>query len=95
MPWFWSDQGDLKLQIAGLSTGYDQVIVRGEPDSEKFSVLYYREGRLIAADVVNHPVEFLAVKSALAKGGTIPPDAARDTTVPLKSAVVLPDAATV
>ncbi|WP_298040423.1 FAD-dependent oxidoreductase [uncultured Microbacterium sp.] len=95
VPWFWSDQGDLKLQIAGLSTGYDQVIVRGEPDSEKFSVLYYREGRLIAADVVNHPVEFLAVKSALAKGGTIPPDAARDTTVPLKSAVVLPDAATV
>lgn len=95
VPWFWSDQGDLKLQIAGLSTGYDHVVVRGEPDTEKFAVLYYREGRLIAADVVNHPAEFLAVKSALAKGGTIPPDAAADTSVPLKSAVVLPEAATV
>lgn len=95
VPWFWSDQGDLKLQIAGLSTGYDQVVVRGEPATEKFAVLYYRDGRLIAADVVNHPVEFLAVKSALAKGGTIPPEAAADTAVPLKSAVVLPEAATV
>ncbi|GAA1539910.1 3-phenylpropionate/trans-cinnamate dioxygenase ferredoxin reductase subunit [Microbacterium ginsengiterrae] len=92
VPWFWSDQGDLKLQIAGLSTGYDRVIVRGEPDTERFAVLYYRDGRLIAADVVNHPVEFLAVKSALAKGGTIPPEAAADTSVPLKSAVVLPEA---
>jgi 3-phenylpropionate/trans-cinnamate dioxygenase ferredoxin reductase subunit len=93
VPWFWSDQGDLKLQIAGLSTGYDQVVVRGVPAQEKFSVLYYREGRLIAADVVNHPIEFLAVKSALAKGGTIPADVAADTTVPLKTAVVFPDVA--
>lgn len=93
VPWFWSDQGDLKLQIAGLSTGYDQIVVRGEPDSEKFAVLYYRTGRLIAADVVNHPGEFLAIKSALTKGGTIPSEAAADTTVPLKSAVVLPEAA--
>ncbi|WP_417555277.1 NAD(P)/FAD-dependent oxidoreductase [Microbacterium sp.] len=95
VPWFWSDQGDLKLQIAGLSTGYDQVVVRGEPATEKFAVLYYREGRLIAADVVNHPVEFLAVKSALTKGGTIPPESAADTSVPLKSAVVLPEPASV
>ncbi|MBS1698033.1 MAG: FAD-dependent oxidoreductase [Actinobacteria bacterium] len=95
VPWFWSDQGDLKLQIAGLSTGYDQVVVRGEPATERFAVLYYREGRLIAADVVNHPVEFLAVKAALSKGGTIPAEAAADTAVPLKSAVVLPEAATV
>lgn len=94
VPWFWSDQGDLKLQIAGLSTGYDQVVVRGEPDSEKFAVLYYRAGSLIAADVVNHPAEFLAVKSALTKGGTIPPEVAADVTIPLKSAVVIPEAVT-
>lgn len=91
VPWFWSDQGDIKLQIAGLSTGYDQVVVRGEPAEEKFSVLYYRDGQLIAADVINHPVEFLAVKSVLTKGATIPAAAAADVTIPLKNAVVLPD----
>ncbi|MGP6204664.1 NAD(P)/FAD-dependent oxidoreductase [Microbacterium sp. F2] len=88
VPWFWSDQADLKLQIAGLSTGYDQVIVRGEPDSEKFGVLYYRDGRLIAADCVNHPAEFMAIKHALMKGLTIPPAAAADTSVPLKQSAV-------
>lgn len=88
VPWFWSDQADLKLQIAGLSTGYDDVVVRGDPDAEKFAVLYYRNGRLIAADCVNQPAEFLAIKQALAKGKTIPPLAAVDTGVPLKQSVV-------
>lgn len=88
VPWFWSDQADLKLQIAGLSTGYDDVVVRGDPDAEKFAVLYYRDGRLIAADCVNQPAEFLAIKQALAKGKTIPPLAAADTAVPLKQSVV-------
>ncbi|GAA0485234.1 NAD(P)/FAD-dependent oxidoreductase [Microbacterium aurantiacum] len=88
VPWFWSDQADLKLQIAGLSTGYDDVVVRGDPDAEKFAVLYYRDGRLIAADCVNQPAEFLAIKQALAKGKTIPPLAAVDTGVPLKQSVV-------
>lgn len=90
VPWFWSDQADLKLQIAGLSTGYDSVVVRGEPDSEKFSVLYYRGGRLIAADCVNHPVEFMAVRNALGRGATIPPDAAADVRIPLKQSIVEP-----
>lgn len=93
VPWFWSDQADLKLQIAGLSAGYDRVVVRGEPATERFSVLYYRDQRLIAADCINQPAEFLAVRSALGKGGDVPPDAAADTTVPLKSAVVLPASA--
>jgi 3-phenylpropionate/trans-cinnamate dioxygenase ferredoxin reductase subunit len=87
VPWFWSDQGDLKLQIAGLSAGYDHVVVRGEPGTERFAVLYYRDGRLIAADCVNQPAEFMAIKSALTKGLTIPPDAAADTSVPLKQSV--------
>jgi 3-phenylpropionate/trans-cinnamate dioxygenase ferredoxin reductase subunit len=88
MPWFWSDQADLKLQIAGLSAGYDAVVVRGDPDTERFAVLYYRDDRLIAADCVNQPAEFLAIKHALAKGQTIPPHAAADTTVRLKQSVV-------
>lgn len=88
VPWFWSDQADLKLQIAGLSAGYDDVVVRGDPDAERFAVLYYRDGRLIAADCVNQPAEFLAIKQALSKGKTIPPLAAADTGVPLKQSVV-------
>ncbi len=85
VPWFWTDQDTLKLQIAGLSTGYDDVVVRGEPDDEKFSVLYYRHDRLIAIDSVNRTPEYLAVRQGLAKGLTVPKDQAADLDVPLKS----------
>jgi 3-phenylpropionate/trans-cinnamate dioxygenase ferredoxin reductase subunit len=87
IPWFWSNQADLRLQIAGLSTGYDEHVVRGEPDSERFSVLYYREGRLLAVDAVNNPVDYMVVRKALTTGGTIPPDRACDASTPLKSLV--------
>lgn len=90
VPWFWSGQADLKLQIAGLSAGFDQVVLRGDPSTEKFGVLYYRDGRLIAADCVNKPAEFMAIRHALMKGQTIPPDAAADTAVPLKLSVIDP-----
>jgi 3-phenylpropionate/trans-cinnamate dioxygenase ferredoxin reductase subunit len=93
VPWFWSDQADLKLQIAGLSAGYDHVVVRGRPEDERFCVLYYRGGRLISADCVNQPAEFLAVRGALAKGHTIPPDRAADMSAPLKLSVTEPVAA--
>lgn len=92
VPWFWSDQADVKLQIAGLSTGYDAVVVRGDTDNEKFTVLYYRSGRLIAADCINQPAEFLAIKQALTKGYTISPERAADTGVPLKQSVTDPAA---
>ncbi|WP_413249137.1 NAD(P)/FAD-dependent oxidoreductase [Sinomonas flava] len=75
IPWFWSNQADLKLQIAGLSMGYDQTVVRRDDERGKFSVLYYRAGRIIAADCVNAPLDFMAVKNALAKGQNIPADA--------------------
>lgn len=88
VPWFWSDQADLKLQIAGLSGGHDQVVLRGNPDTEKFSVLYYRGGRIIAADCINSPLDFMTVKNALHKGQSIPADVAGDTSVPLKKLVV-------
>ena len=85
VPWFWSNQGDLRLQIAGLSTGYDHYVVRGEPDSEKFSVLYYREDELLAVDAVNNPVDYMVVRKALTTGASIPADRAADPSVPLKS----------
>jgi 3-phenylpropionate/trans-cinnamate dioxygenase ferredoxin reductase subunit len=88
VPWFWSNQGDLRLQIAGLSTGFDEHVVRGDPDSEKFSVLYYREGRLLAVDAVNSPPDYMVVRKALTQGGTIPAERAADAATPLKHLLV-------
>jgi 3-phenylpropionate/trans-cinnamate dioxygenase ferredoxin reductase subunit len=85
VPWFWSNQADLKLQIAGLSLGFDQTVVRRDDERGKFTVLYYRSGRIIAADCVNAPLDFMAVKNALAKGQNIPADAAGDPAVQLKT----------
>lgn len=87
VPWFWSNQGDLRLQIAGLAAGYDNHVVRGEPDSEKFSVLYYRGGQLLAVDAVNNPTDYMVVRKALSQGATISPHEAADAATPLKSLV--------
>ncbi|MDH5501675.1 MAG: FAD-dependent oxidoreductase, partial [Gammaproteobacteria bacterium] len=59
VPWFWSDQYDIKLQIAGLSQGYDDIVLRGDPDSRSFSCLYLERGRLIAVDAINCPKDFV------------------------------------
>lgn len=88
VPWFWSDQGDLKLKIAGLSNGYDHVVVRGSLNEDKVSILYYAADQLLAIDAINQPAEYMAVRRALAAGANIPADTAGDTTVPLKSLVV-------
>ncbi|MGW7665960.1 NAD(P)/FAD-dependent oxidoreductase [Streptomyces sp. NPDC054775] len=85
VPWFWSYQGDLKLQIAGLSGGYDQHVVRGDPDSERFSVLYYRQDELLAIDAVNSPADYMAVRKALTQGTTIAASVAGDSGTPLKA----------
>lgn len=87
IPWFWSNQGDLKLQIAGLSNGADATVVREDPAKGRHSVLYYRQGRLIAADCINAPLDFMAVKSALTQRATIPADAAADASVALKTLI--------
>ena len=88
VPWFWSDQGDLKLQIAGLSAGYDDVVVRGDPEREAFSALYYRDGGLIAIDAINAPRDYMAVRRVLELGGSVPRHVAGDLDVELKSFVV-------
>ncbi|NMM85687.1 ferredoxin [Rhodococcus sp. SRB_17] len=88
VPWFWSNQGDLKLQIAGLAIGYDSTVVRRDDEKGKFSVLYYRQQHIIAADCVNHPLDFMAVKNALSRGSNIPADLAADASTPLKTLTV-------
>lgn len=84
VPWFWSDQFDLTLQIAGVADGYDQVVVRGDPGTERFSVLHYLDGRLQAVAAVNRPADYLAVRKALAQDIPLPPERAMHTDVPLK-----------
>ena len=93
IPWFWSNQGQIKLQIAGLSTGHDRVLVRHDEAKGRYSVLYYRGESVIAADCINAPLDFIAVRSALARRATIPFDAAGDVAVQLKSVTTEPAAA--
>lgn len=84
VPWFWSDQDTLKLQIAGLSGGFDQTVIRGNPAQERFSVFYFREGRLLAVHSVNAPKDYMAVRRALTNGHHITAEAAADPSNPLR-----------
>ena len=84
VPWFWSDQYDLKLQIAGLNAGYDETVLRGDPDTRKFAVFYLQSGRLIAVDAVNAPPEYLASKKLIMSGARLAPELLRDTSVSMK-----------
>ena len=74
LPWFWSDQYDLKLQIAGLSQGYDQMVIRGDvQQGRSFVAFYLQAGRLIAADCVNRPQEFMLSKKLITAGTAVDP----------------------
>jgi 3-phenylpropionate/trans-cinnamate dioxygenase ferredoxin reductase subunit len=84
VPWFWSDQYDLKLQIAGLSQGYDDVVIRGNPAERSFSCLYLKEGRLIAVDAINAPRDFVQSKQLIADRVRVATDRLADTDVMLK-----------
>lgn len=90
LPWFWSDQYDLKLQIAGLSGGYSELVIRGEPasaDCRKFAAFYFRDGKLIAVDAVNSPQEFMVGKQVISKGLALDRSGLSDPEVPMKSLV--------
>lgn len=84
LPWFWSHQYDLKLQTVGLSQGYDVAVTRGEPDARSFSVIYLRNGRVVAIDAVNNVKDFTAGRSLVTDGAMIPPKLLADSTVALK-----------
>jgi 3-phenylpropionate/trans-cinnamate dioxygenase ferredoxin reductase subunit len=86
-PWFWSDQFDIRLQMAGLPGGHDQTVVRGAPESGKFSVFYFRRGKLCAVDSVNRPADHLAARKLIGSGTAMTPDQAADENVNLKTVV--------
>jgi 3-phenylpropionate/trans-cinnamate dioxygenase ferredoxin reductase subunit len=68
LPWFWSDQYDIKLQIAGLSEIGDRVVLRGDPAANRFAAFYLREGRIVAVNAVNSAKDFMVGKKLIAEG---------------------------
>ncbi len=74
VPWFWSDQYELKLQIAGLSQGYDDVVLRGDPSNGSFACFYLKDGVLIAVDAINSPREFMQSKALIAERAKVDRD---------------------
>ncbi|MET3810657.1 3-phenylpropionate/trans-cinnamate dioxygenase ferredoxin reductase subunit [Arthrobacter sp. UYEF3] len=78
LPWFWSQQGPLKLQIAGLSLLADETVLRGDPATGKFSIFCYLNGELAAVESVNHPADHMAARRLLGRGCSITPADAAD-----------------
>ena len=91
-PWFWSDQYDLKLQIAGLSEGHDTLLVRGDPAERKFAAFYLKHGRIIAVDAVNAAPEFLATKRLIVSAAQVDPERLTDLSVSMKEIAAQPAA---
>jgi 3-phenylpropionate/trans-cinnamate dioxygenase ferredoxin reductase subunit len=87
VPWFWSDQYNIKLQIAGISQDHDHRVVRGYPEEEKFAVFYQKEKRLIAVDAINSPKEFMVGKKWIAMQAKIPFELIRNMDIDLKKIV--------
>ena len=84
VPWFWSDQYDTRLQIAGLSQGHDEAVVRGDPADGAFSLFYLQQGRLLAVDAINSPREYMMGRKLVAAGARPMPERIGDPAYPLK-----------
>ena len=87
VPWFWSDQGPDKLQMVGLTTGYDQVVVRGDRGAGAFSAFCYKQGRLLGIESVNRAGDHMFGRRLLAANRSITPEQAADTSFDLKGAL--------
>jgi 3-phenylpropionate/trans-cinnamate dioxygenase ferredoxin reductase subunit len=85
VPWFWSDQYGLKLQMVGLSQGYQQTVVRGDMASLAFSVFYLRDGRIVSVDSVDRPQDFLLGKRLVAARTAASAEQLADPQLPLKN----------
>ena len=88
IPWFWSDQYEYKLQIAGLSDDYDDTVIRGSVEARRFSCLYLKDGRLIAIDAVNSPVDFVQARSLIAEGREVSRMRLENPDTPVKDGII-------
>ena len=84
VPWFWSNQYDLKLQTVGISAGHDLAVLRGDPAARSFSLVYYRDGRVIALDCVNAIKDYVQGRRLVAEGLALDPARIADASVPIK-----------
>ena len=84
VPWFWTDQYEIRFQMAGLSVGQDESVVRGRIEDRKFSVFYFRQGQMVAVDSVNRFGEHIAARKMLAAGTPLTSGQAADETLDLK-----------
>ena len=87
MPRFWSNQYDLKLQTVGLSTGHDDVVMRGDPATRSFSLVYLRQGRVIARGCVNAVKDYVQGRSLVVQGTQASAADLSDISRPLKELV--------
>ena len=87
VPWFWSDQYDLKLQMVGISQGYDNVVIRGSMEANNFAAFYLKDGVVISLDTVNRPQDFMIGKKMVAARLVVDPAVLADESTSLKSLV--------
>jgi 3-phenylpropionate/trans-cinnamate dioxygenase ferredoxin reductase component len=85
LPWFWSDQGDDKLQIAGLTTGYDRVVVRGDREARSFSAFCYKAGQLVGIESVNRAADHVFGRKILGLNRSVEPEKVADPNFDLKA----------
>ena len=85
LPWFWTDQGDLRLQIAGLSDGHDRTVQLGSAESKQLAVLCFRQGRLVAVETANRTADHMAARKLLARATPLTPEQAAEPGFELKA----------
>ena len=84
VPWFWSDQYELKLKMVGLAEGFERLVLRGDPQTDSFSAFYLKDDKLLAADTVNRPQDFIAAKRLVAEAISVSAEQLADDSKPLK-----------
>lgn len=92
VPWFWSDQYELKLKMVGLSEGFERLVLRGDPATDSFSAFYLKGDKVLAADTVNRPQDFIAAKRLVAEGIAVTAEQLADDSRPLKELLPAPAA---
>ncbi len=85
VPWFWSDQYDLKLQIAGLARAGDELVLRGDPAARKFAVFHLRDGAVAAVEAVNAAPEYIVGRKLIAEGTKVARQRLADSSIPMKN----------
>jgi len=92
VPWFWSDQYELKLKMVGLAEGFERLVLRGDPATDSFSAFYLKGDKVLAADTVNRPQDFIAAKRLVAEGIAVTDTQLADDSRPLKELLPVPAA---